>query len=137
MTIQKGFAFPHPDPNNLPSSGDGGPDYDAIQPSNRLSTAGALGDETAHGDSSLAAWQANAHRPGLGVSITDAGAPGYGVGAHDSFSRTGEIPADSNLTSTTTAGGPLADSSFVRNSGGGDDAGLRDSNLGAGGRSIS
>jgi hypothetical protein len=46
------------------------------------------------------------------------------------------LEADSNLQSTGSAGGPEADSSFVRNSGGGDDAGLRDSNLGAGGKSI-
>jgi hypothetical protein len=43
------------------------------------------------------------------------------------------VEQNSNLQSSVTTGG---EDHFVRNSGGGDDAGLRDSNLGAGGKSI-
>lgn len=58
---------------------------------------------------------------------------GYGdIAAYDT-SKYSRVEADSNDQSTVTTGG---EDHFVRNSGGGDDAGLRDSNLGAGGRSI-
>ena len=45
-----------------------------------LSSGGALGDESAHGDKSLAAWRADAHRPGLGVGIDGNGAGGITLG---------------------------------------------------------
>jgi hypothetical protein len=50
-----------------------------ISGSPRQSTTGALGDETAHGDSSLAAWKSHAHKPGLGVGIDQDGAGGITV----------------------------------------------------------
>lgn len=43
-------------------------------------STGALGDQTAHNDPSLAAWKANAHRPALGVGIEQDGAAGITVG---------------------------------------------------------
>jgi hypothetical protein len=54
--------------------------YTAPEPPARLSTTGALGSESAHSDPSLKAWQANAHKPGLGVQISGDGAGGITVG---------------------------------------------------------
>jgi hypothetical protein len=44
------------------------------------STRSALGDTSAHGDESLAAWKRDAKRPGLGVGIEGCGAGGVVVG---------------------------------------------------------
>jgi hypothetical protein len=93
MTVQRGFAFDHGKAvqGNAPSSCDGAscesafdpntgarvPGYVAPQPPARLSTAGALGDESAHGD--IVQWKANAHRPGLGEQPSGDGT-GYAIG---------------------------------------------------------
>lgn len=44
------------------------------------STRSALGDTSAHGDESLAAWKRDAKRPGLGQGIEGCGAGGIVVG---------------------------------------------------------
>jgi len=96
MTIQRGFAFDHGKAvrGNTPSSCDGAgcesqfdpntgqriPGYVAPTPPARLGTAGALGDQTAHNDPSLAEWQSRAKQPGLGVGISGDGADGITVG---------------------------------------------------------
>lgn len=98
----------------------------------RLSTHGALGDESAHGD--LAGYRAKQAQ--YGSVHQDGGAGGIGVGQPCGLSTTGQVNADSNVQSTGVAGGEYADHSLVIRKGGADTDGLRDSNLGAGGRSI-
>lgn len=95
MTIQKGFAFGGDNTRNESSSSCDGascesqfdpntgqriPGYVAPTPPARLGTAGALGDQTAHNDPSLAEWQSRAKPPGLGVGISGDGAGGITVG---------------------------------------------------------
>ena len=118
MAVTHGFLFDHSNSaqNNAPSSGDGGPDYDSPQPSDRLSTRNALGDESAHGD--LAGYRAKQAQYGAVQSGGDGS--GFALGECD-FTTTGQVPADSNLQSTTTAGGPQADHRLVVRDGGADD----------------
>jgi hypothetical protein len=92
VTVQKGFAF-RQQPIPADSSGDGASSpshfnpwtgcentgYQQPEPPSRLSTTGALGDETAHGD--VAEWQRCCGQPGgMSPGITDSGASGYGIG---------------------------------------------------------
>jgi hypothetical protein len=86
-----------------------------ISGAGRQSTRGALGDETAHGD--LAGYRQKQADYG---AVHPGGSAGFGVGQPCELSRTGEVDADSNLQSTGTAGGPLADQSFVVREGGSD-----------------
>jgi hypothetical protein len=132
MTVQKGFAFDHSKAarDNAPSSCDGAscesafdpntgqriPGYVATSPPARLSTHGALGDETAHG--TIGAYHEAA---AASEGIHYGGGPELALPTDvDRFSTTGDINADSNLQSTGTAGGPLADHSLVLREGGSD-----------------
>jgi hypothetical protein len=116
-----------------PPLGDGShDDYQTGQPSARMDTSGAHGGlgQSAAGAADIANWHANQTEYGSGKGL---GSYGYGVGEPDPFTSTGSLPADSNMQSAAQTGGT---DEFVRRSGGGDDAGLRDSNLGAGGKSL-
>lgn len=128
MSIKSGFAFGHgnADRNNAPSSGDGGPGYDAAGPSSRLSTAGGLGNEEAHGD--LAAYREAARAFSHGEH--DQGATGLSVPtAADAFCTEGQIPADTADQIATTTGG--ADRLLTRQ--GGSDCDLDNYDSGASG----
>ena len=144
MSVKTGFAFPHGDDdrNNAPSSGDGAscesaydpstgaviPGYQAPMPSARMDTSGrnsGLGySETGQADirayretkSAVSGGAYCGGGPGLALPTGDS------LGDHsDNFHTVGQIASDSNYQSTTTAGGPLADSSFVVRDGGADD----------------
>jgi hypothetical protein len=103
MTVQKRNLFA--DSAVAPPAGDGTPgDYQDGKASAPISTRGALGDETAHGD--LAGYRA---KQAQYSQIECGGSPGMALptGEGNDFSRTGEVPGgfDSNRTSTTTTGG--------------------------------
>lgn len=145
MSVQKRDLF-KTGPNHAASSGDGAssesaydpstgqaiPGYKAPQPSPHMDTKGRNGGlgQSAAGAADIAKWHSNQRDFGIGKGL---GSYGYGIGEPDPITTTGQLPADSNRVSTTTTGGT---DEFVRRSGGGDDAGLTDSNLGAGGKSI-
>lgn len=125
MGIRDNFLFPK-NSTPIPSSGDGGPG--GIKPSGGLSTTGALGDESAHGDiDSFRRAQAMSSGVGAdggsagfslggpatdefdtygGTSVNnDAGASGYGIAGQDSLVTRGEISPDSNMTAGGTVCG--------------------------------
>jgi hypothetical protein len=130
MTVQRQppASIPAPEPGgNAPSSGDGStnpprnintgavnPNYKAPQDAPRLSTTGALGSETAHGD--LAGYRAKQAHYGSVQSGGDGA--GFGVGVPCHFDSTGSLPSDSNRQATTTTGG--SDELVIR-TGGADD----------------
>ena len=105
MVLQKGFAFPGDNSNNAPSSGDGGPAFNApAAPDERMDTSGGLDSEISrsrgHEDQyRLAQQQANGVKPG--------GSSGFGLqgDVESGFWTNGTVPADSNEQSTTTTGG--------------------------------
>jgi hypothetical protein len=138
VTIQRNFAFPRDEQNNAPASSDGGdgggafdpftgrknPDYVPPEPSARQSTAGSLGDGTAHGDI------ASYHRARAAASEIQntAGSAGFGLpGSVDAGFGTFGNAAGTQF-GTTTGG---TDALTVRDSQLPDDT-----NLQAGGRAL-
>jgi hypothetical protein len=98
MGVTHGFLFPKNQQSNSPE-----PPSDGILPSGELSTTGALGSESAHGD--IGSYRtAQAASSNIGA---DAGSGGFGLGGavDTSFSTTGEVAADSNDQSATAVAG--------------------------------
>jgi hypothetical protein len=153
MSIRHGFfanAGGGAPQDNAPSSGDGSFVESRFDPSTGQrvpgagpapcsviqSTAGGLGDSPTGLADAASFRRTRAQVSGISDDCdSNCSAAGMALptGEGADFRTAGRIPADSNLQSTTTAPpeGPL-----VRSSGGGDAAGLYDSNMGAGGTSI-
>jgi hypothetical protein len=156
MTIQKGFTLGNKELLPSPSSGDGScspsrfdPNTGAEnpswpgepQPSSRLSTDGAFNGpvhqcgggydmmrdiRSSEQDYRAAEAASSGVHPG--------GSAGMAVPSLDMLHTGGSsVPSDSNVQSANT-GGPREP--IIRSSGGGDTDGLRDSNMGAGGRYV-
>ncbi len=107
MAIRDDFALPG-NARGVPSAGDGGPGYDAIEPSERL--AASVGKESAHGDVShyVAAKQAaSGVKPGGGAgfgmyppdddSEDDARFDTSGGNDESMSPDYSQVPSDSNL----------------------------------------
>jgi hypothetical protein len=132
MSVRKGFLASQPNfgvgQDNAPSSSAGSsiesaydpntgvqiPGYKLPQEPPRLSTDGALGDETAHGD--VQAYKET--RDAVSGGVHCGGSPGIAIPTDiDRFSTKGTTFADS----TGVAGGPYADHDLVVRKGGADD----------------
>jgi hypothetical protein len=141
MSVVKGFAaragLGAPQ-DNAPASAAG----DASRPyhvSAVQSTIGGVGDSPTGLADAASYRRTRANVSGIADDCDSncaAGGMALPTGEGADFRTTGQIPSDSNLQATTTAGGPLADHSLVRRTGGGDTAGLTDSNMGAGGKYV-
>ena len=75
MTVSKRSIF-HSSAIETPTGDQGSEGCTSPDPK----TTGALGDETAHGDSSLKWWDRNSHKPNLGQDIQGNGAAGVVIG---------------------------------------------------------
>jgi hypothetical protein len=91
MAIQhEHFAFPAAIPGNAQSAGDGGPGFDAPEPSDRMSAA--VGAESDHADINSyqrAKLTASGSKPGAGS--------GFSVGGSDKLVTKDTLPGDSNI----------------------------------------
>ena len=84
MATEDHFALPHPVPGNAVSAGDGGPGYDAPEPSERLSTS--VGKDTAHGD--VGRWQ---HAKAAASGVKPGGGSGFAVGNPDDHESKADV----------------------------------------------
>ncbi len=128
MSIKSGFAFPHDDSNNAPSSLDGGPGFDAPAPSDRLDTSHGLDSAISRSRGHEDQYRLAQHQS---TGVKPAGSSGFGLqGDVDSgFWSKGSIAADSNDQPETTTGG--TDKLVVNNA-----MLSRDSNIQGGGIAI-
>jgi hypothetical protein len=98
MSIKSGFAFPRDESNNAPSSGDGGPGFNAPAPSDRMDTTGGLDSHLSRGRGSERDFR-EAQAASSGVH-PDGGGAGLGLPTDvDRFSTVGGRFVDSDTGS--------------------------------------